>query len=184
MLAGSNATVVKERKRGVSARYVRPAQTRIVKGGENVSVDLTKNAVNVVHNPFKKDLSLLISAAVLAVAWASPCTDLCFGTCGMTADTSRILLPFFDAFVQPNQDACRAVCAASCTCVDTCTGQCATLLATCRGADSGFFHFLECQLEFTLCGGVCSTQCTLQTSANVLDRLYRTILPSGEQTTT
>ncbi|RUS88779.1 hypothetical protein EGW08_003496 [Elysia chlorotica] len=127
------------------------------------------------------NLSLLVAAAVLAVTWASPCTDLCFGTCGMTADTSKILLPFFDAFVQPNHDACRAVCAASCNCVDTCTGQCATLLATCRGEDPGFFHFLQCQFEFTVCGTVCSTQCTLQTSANVLDRLYKTILPSGQQ---
>ncbi|GFR59930.1 hypothetical protein ElyMa_005396600 [Elysia marginata] len=127
-----------------------------------------------------RNLSLLVASAVLSVAWASPCTDICFGTCGVTADTSKILLPFFDAFVQPNQDACRATCAATCNCVDTCTGQCATLLGVCRASNTGFFGFLQCQIEFTVCGTVCSTQCTLQTSANVLDRVYKSILPAEQ----
>ena len=127
-------------------------------------------------------LSLLVAAALLSVAWATPCTDICFGTCDIAAETHRIFLPLFGAFVQPNLDFCRSVCSVMCNCVDTCQGACGSQLATCRDVPSiGFFHFIQCQVEFTACGTVCSTLCSMSAAAGALDRVSKTLLPPPEE---
>ena len=127
------------------------------------------------------DLSLLVAAALLSVTWASPCTQVCFGSCSLTAQASLVLMPFFEPFAQLNLDACRAVCVATCHCVDTCQGICATALATCRDVpDNGFFKFFECQFGFSTCNVIYGTQCTLSTSAGVFDRTLKALLPPPE----
>ncbi|GFR97595.1 hypothetical protein ElyMa_002749200 [Elysia marginata] len=129
------------------------------------------------------NLSLLVAAAFLTVSYATPCTDICFGTCQMTADGSMILMPFFEPMVELNLQACRGVCAATCNCMDTCQGSCSTALASCRNAPNmGIFKFFACQFEFATCGFICSTQCTLSTTAGVLDRMYKLLLPPATGT--
>ncbi|RUS85467.1 hypothetical protein EGW08_006743 [Elysia chlorotica] len=124
-------------------------------------------------------LSLLVAAALLAASQASPCTDVCFGTCAVSSDTSMLVAPLFEPFQQVNLDACRAVCAATCNCVDTCQGMCATQLTDCRNLpDAGYFQVFACNFEFAACGMICSTQCTLTTSAGVLDRVFKVLVPS------
>ena len=127
------------------------------------------------------DLSILVVAALTSVAWASSCTDICFGTCDMMADTTRVFLPFFETLAQRGQDGCRALCAVTCDCVDTCQMTCGDLLVACREATGqNFLLFLQCQVQFTSCGTVCATQCTMSATAGVLDRVLRTVLPPPE----
>ncbi|RUS88782.1 hypothetical protein EGW08_003499 [Elysia chlorotica] len=127
------------------------------------------------------NLSLLIAAALLAVAWATPCTDVCYGTCDVSAEGSRTFLPFFGAFVEPNREGCRAVCAATCNCIDTCGEACGANLASCREMEtSGFIHFLWCQAEFTACNAVCGTQCGMTITAGIMSRALNVVLPPPE----
>ncbi|GFR97598.1 hypothetical protein ElyMa_002749300 [Elysia marginata] len=127
-----------------------------------------------------QNFSLLVVAAVLSVAWATPCTDVCYGACDVASQGTTIFLPFFQAFVEPSHDTCRAICAAKCNCVDTCQSACGALLTTCRETP-GFYYFVRCQFEYTRCATVCFTQCGMETTAGLLSRTMSVFLPPPEE---
>ncbi|GFN76568.1 hypothetical protein PoB_000307400 [Plakobranchus ocellatus] len=124
-------------------------------------------------------LVVVITGVLLAGVSATPCTDICLGSCELSAQHSRIWMPYLEAFVQPNLDACRSVCVVSCNCADTCNAECGAQLITCRDVpDMNFFHYTKCQFEFMACSMICATQCSISVSAGVLDKMYKAVLPA------
>ncbi|RUS88780.1 hypothetical protein EGW08_003497 [Elysia chlorotica] len=110
-----------------------------------------------------KAFSAVLIVALVAQASASPCTDICNGSCDMVQQTVGLLFPQIATIVAPNIEICRQSCTAVCTCTDGCTAQCNPAYEACISAAKAAynpFSMVVCQAQYAVCAGPCNMQCS------------------------
>ncbi|GFR97602.1 hypothetical protein ElyMa_002749400 [Elysia marginata] len=115
----------------------------------------------------------VLAVALLAYATASPCTDICNGSCDLVQQSISLMFPQVSDAVAPNIEICRQSCTAVCTCTDGCGAQCNPPYDSCIADAKAAYNpiaMFGCQVQYSLCAGPCNFQCSATIISGVVQQ--------------